>query len=284
MKRVLAISGGVDSMTLLDFCSKKYPRDLLVVAHFDHGTRPSSKDDYNFVERKCRELDIKFVGKHAKLGAGVSEERARKARYDFFYSLLENDGKLVVAHHLDDLVESVVINFLRGTGWRGLGVMNSEKIERPFLSWTKNDILKYASENEIIFREDPTNSSGDYLRNRVRFSVRSLARETKLEILKLRNRQIEISDEINAILEEIIHENKTEVGSGKSLFKRELIIGLDENVALEILKKMLEEKSIFCTRPQLLNFFDAISHYRPGKLFNLPGDKLVRIDKKTFMV
>ena len=56
MKRVLAISGGVDSMVLLDFCAKKYPLDELAVAHCDHGTRSSARDDYLFVEKKCKEL------------------------------------------------------------------------------------------------------------------------------------------------------------------------------------------------------------------------------------
>ncbi|MBQ6510508.1 tRNA lysidine(34) synthetase TilS [Candidatus Saccharibacteria bacterium] len=284
MKRVLAISGGVDSMALLDFCVKKYPLDSLLVAHFDHGTRPSAKDDYLFVEKKCQELGVEFCGFHAKLGAGVSEERARNARYEFFYSLLSDDDKLVVAHHLDDLVESVVINFLRGTGWRGLAVMNAEKIERPFLDWTKKDILKYARDNNVVFREDPTNSSDEYLRNRVRFKVRGLAREKKLEILKLRNRQIEIGAEIEKVVAEIIDKNKIKVSEGKFIFPRAMFDDMDEDVAVEILKKILSAENIACTRPQLLNFYQAILKYQPGKFFNLPGDKLARIDKKTFMI
>ena len=284
MKRVLAISGGVDSMVLFDFYVKKYPKNKLVVAHFDHGTRPSAKDDYSFVEKKCKEAGIRFVGKHAKLGEGVSEEKARDARYDFFYSLLEDGGKLVVAHHLDDLVESVVINFLRGTGWRGLAVMNSEKIERPFLKLTKNDILKYASKNGVVFREDPTNSQDDYLRNRVRFSVRNLDRKTKEKILSLRNEQIALGKEIEKTIQEIILNNKTEVQDGKNLIPREIFKELDEKAAIEILRELLEQRKILCTRPQLLNFYHAILEYKPGKFFNLPEDRLVRIDKNTFMI
>ena len=284
MKRVLAISGGVDSMVLFDFCVKKYSEDELVVAHFDHGTRSSAKDDYSFVKRKCQEAGISFIGKHAKLGEGVSEEKARSSRYDFFYSLLEDGDILVVAHHLDDLVESVVINFLRGTGWRGLAVMNSERIERPFLGLTKKEILKYASENEVIFHEDPTNSQDDYLRNRVRFSVRNLDRRTKEKILSLRNEQITLGKELKKIINEIIFNNRTEVQDGKNLIPREIFSELDEKTAIEILKELLAEKEIFCTRPQLLNFYHAILEYKPGKYFNLPEGKLVRIDKNTFMI
>lgn len=271
-------------MVLLDFCVKKYPLDTLLVAHFDHGTRTSAADDYLFVEKKCQELGVKFVGKHAKLGAGVSEEKARNARYEFFYSLLDDDDVLMVAHHLDDLVESVVINFLRGTGWRGLAVMNAAGVERPFLSWTKNDILKYAAENNVHFREDPTNSSDEYLRNRVRLMVRSLDRKTKEKILDLRGQQVKIKNDIDDLVTEIIATSRVEVGKDKFIFPREMFFDLDENVAVEILRKILEIENIFCTRPQLLNFFDAILNYQPGKFFNLPGDKLARIDKKTFMI
>lgn len=284
MKRVLAISGGVDSMVLLDFCLKKYPHRELAVAHFDHGTRPSAKDDYAFVEKKCSEHKIKFFGKHAELGAGVSEEKARKARYEFFYSLLEAEDKLVVAHHLDDLVESVAINLIRGTGWRGLAVMNAEKIERPFLNWTKNDILKYAAENGIVFREDPTNSQDDYLRNRIRFSVRNLKRDKKENLLELRNRQTELEIEFYDVLNEIIDKSKIVGENGKTLFPREIFRQIDKKCALEILKGVLEQNAIFCTRPQLVNFLNAVLNYQPGKFFNLPDDKLVRIDKKTFMI
>lgn len=284
MKRVLAISGGVDSMVLLDFCVKKYPLDELAVAHFDHGTRSSARDDYLFVEKKCKELGVRFFGKHAKLGAGVSEEKARNARYEFFYSLLDADDRLVVAHHLDDLVESVAINFLRGTGWRGLAVMNSEKIERPFLELEKKDILKYAAENNIVFREDPTNSSEEYLRNRIRFSVRNLDKATKKELLELRNYQVETLEELTKNVSEIIVQNRIETGGKKSVFPRELFFGLDEKIAMEILREILKKQNITATRPQLLNFFQAILEYQPGKYFNLPKGNLARIDKKVFMI
>ena len=271
-------------MTLLDFCLKKYPKKSLVVAHFDHGTRPSAKDDYLFVEKNCNELGVKFVGKHAKLGAGVSEEKARKARYEFFYSLLEAGDKLVVAHHLDDLVESVAINLIRGTGWRGLAVMDTKEIERPFLNWTKNDILKYASSNGIVFREDPTNSQDNYLRNRIRFSVRNMDRKTKKEIFDLRGNQIEKKMEISGAIKTIIDGIAILSENEREIFLREPFFGMEDDCAIEILKMLLEKNEIFCTRPQLQNFLGAVRNYKAGKYFNLPNDRLVRIDKKTFMV
>lgn len=79
------------------------------------------------------------------------------------------------AHHLDDLAESVIINLLRGTGWRGLAVFSQARIGRPLLNMTltyepldRNAILEYAGKRRLTFREDQSNSSDEYLRNRVR--------------------------------------------------------------------------------------------------------------------
>lgn len=272
-------------MVLLDYCVKKFPKNELVVTHFDHGTRTSSKDDFEFVKKIAEKHNIEFVGKHAKLGAGVSEEEAREKRYEFLFGVAsKNSGKVFTAHHLDDLAESVAINFIRGTGTRGLAVMNNSEIERPFLFWTKKDILKYAAENGIVFREDPTNSSDDYLRNRIRFSARSLDIETKRKVLCLRNEQIKILNEIHKEITQILNENVLTLENNVLQIPREIFQNTDNEVATEILRELLVQKNIFCTRPQLLNFLAAIRDYQPGKSFNLPHDRLVKIHKNYFVL
>ncbi len=271
-------------MVLLDFCVKNFSGDDLIAAHFDHGTRPSSKDDFDFVRKIAEKYNVKFVGKHVELGAGVSEEKAREERYRFLFDVvLKNSGVLLTAHHLDDLVESVVINFMRGTGIRGLAVMNNSDIERPFLSWTKKDILRYAAENEIIFREDPTNSSDNYLRNRIRFSIRNLDLETKRGILTLQDKQVRNLEQIRNEVNEILEKNIKKLENGMHQVSR-TIFNTDDEIAIEILKELLARKNISCTRPQLLNFLAAIHNYQPGKKFNLPHDKLVKIHKNYFVL
>ena len=105
-----------------------------------------------------------------------------------------------------------------------------------------------------------------------------------MEILKLRNHPVELGAEIEKVVAEIIDKNKIKVSEGKFIFPRAMFDDMDEDVAVEILKKILSAENIACTRPQLLNFYQAILEYQPGKFFNLPGDKLARIDKKTFML
>ena len=139
-KMILAVSGGVDSMVLLDMVcrTEKIAMKDLVVAHFDHGIRENSHEDARFVQEKAAEYGVEFREERVELGEGASEAEARGKRYDFLGRLAEelDDGRGVeiwTAHHLDDLVETVIINLLRGTGWRGLSALDTRGIRRPFL-------------------------------------------------------------------------------------------------------------------------------------------------------
>ena len=288
MKKILAVSGGVDSMVMLDIFLSRFPKTELVVATFDHGTRESSSADAEFVEKRVEKfseaayaLQLPIYRGRASLGAGISEEKARAARYEFLRKVATKErGEIFTAHHLDDLVETVAINFLRGTGFRGLAGLSSLGIRRPFIDgffgevFDRKKILKYAAEKEIIFREDPTNSSEKYLRNRIREKVYNLDFEKKMAVYRLWEKQKKDVREISEVLEAILPED--------GRYQREWFSSLDEEVALEILREGLIRAGVSATRPQILEFLTAIKTYLPGKQFNLPGDKLVRINKRDF--
>ena len=278
-------------MVLLDIF--KNDSDILV-AHFNHGTRKSANDDEAFVRRRCKELGVDLTVGHSKLGPDVSEEQAREARYKFLFSVrdsikekLPNEEVLIfTAHHLDDLAESVFINLSRGTGWRGLTPFSMDGTFRPFLSGdillpeSKGDILTYAAQNKITFREDPTNSSDKYLRNRVREKVKTMEPEKHFELnqkmKKLYFSQVEIRKEIEEILESLLPKD--------GIFQREWFLSLDDKVAIEILRFALEKKDIKLTGPQLNDFLHAIRTYQPEKKFNLPEDRLIVIHKNYFKI
>lgn len=272
MKKILAVSGGVDSMVMVDFLRKEFGDEEIIVAHFDHGTRPSGQDDFEFVKNYCEKSGLEFMGEHAKLGENVSEAEAREKRYTFLKQVAEQkNGKIFTAHHLDDLVESVAINFVRGTGWRGLAVLNSKDIERPLIDWAKNDILKYAAKNQIIFRQDPTNNEENYLRNRVRPIMKNLDENIKHQIADLRKKQIEIGVLVAELCSDILPQNNE--------FERAWFDNLEPEIAIELLKTKVD-----ATRPQLLDFLKAIQTYKSGKYFNLPNNKLVKFSKNTFVL
>src|SRR5690606_15740277 len=116
-------SGGVDSVVLLDILARSDRYDL-TVAHFDHGMRPDSAADARFVEGLAAQYGLDFIGKREELGVQASEDRARSARYDFLFAEAKKRSAVVAtAHHLDDVVESIAINIVRGTGWRGVAVL-----------------------------------------------------------------------------------------------------------------------------------------------------------------
>jgi tRNA(Ile)-lysidine synthase len=198
-KYILAVSGGVDSMVLLDLLSKK-PGIELVVAHFNHGIRPEAGEDEEFVRRRASVLSLPFEDGHGYLGGSASEETARNARYKFLYAVQDQhktDG-IITAHHEDDLVETAFLNLLRGSGRKGVIAISQSNIVRPLLGVTKNEIINYARSNNIEWREDSTNTQTMYLRNSVRKQLTiKLTEEKRQEILNNIDKVAKIDREVD---------------------------------------------------------------------------------------
>lgn len=174
MNYIVAVSGGVDSVVLLHQLVQA-GRHRLVVAHVNHGMRPEADADARFVAGLAKQYGLPYEEHRAALGEDASEEVARQARYDFLFAIAQrHDARVVTAHHADDVVETVALNLRRGTRWRGLAAMSDERIERPLVSWTKQQIYEYATDHHLEWVEDGTNYSDKYLRNQLR---RRLARE-----------------------------------------------------------------------------------------------------------
>src|SRR5437870_1107332 len=116
-------------MTLLDLLAKK-PNVKLIVAHFDHGMRPDSEKDRQFVQVVTEKYGLPFVFSEGRLGPKASEATARTARYKFLEKTKKAEGAktIITAHHQDDVLETAIINLLRGTGRRGLTALKSCKI------------------------------------------------------------------------------------------------------------------------------------------------------------
>jgi tRNA(Ile)-lysidine synthetase-like protein len=129
-KMLVAVSGGVDSVVLLDFLAEKLTREHgaefmranLVVAHFEHGIRGAeSLADLEFVKGLAEKYGVKLVFEYGDLGEKASEEVARKARYDFLRRVAEAENAVIfTAHHKNDLAETFALNLARGGGWRAV--------------------------------------------------------------------------------------------------------------------------------------------------------------------
>lgn len=258
-----------------------YAHADIVVVHIDHGTRKSSAEDADFVRQKCQELGAKFYKTKLELGEGVSEELARKKRYEFLKTIQEKEGGILcTAHHLDDVVESIAINLVRGTGWRGLTPFYGDELVRPFIisrMW-KRDVLKFAGRHTVHYRQDPTNHETNYLRNRVREKMAELDETARVDIINLFEKQNELRGKIEKLVTELA---KQTVG-GKNFHKKELFLMSDEKVALEILREICLMHDYSLTRKQLADFLSAIKTYAPHKKFNLPKNHFATILKNYF--
>jgi tRNA(Ile)-lysidine synthase len=265
-KYVVAVSGGVDSMVLLDMLAKqatvkrqqisvseknKKNSNLqpvssnlkLVVAHFNHGIRPDSDKDEEFVRQAASKLMLPFEVGYGKLGPKTSEERAREARYKFLNYIKQkyHADAIITAHHQDDLIETAIINLIRGTGRRGLvAITENSNLLRPLLHLSKKDILAYAKKHGVHWREDPTNKDERYLRNYVRHKmVPKLSRKQRNQLLKdlteitILNRMI--NQEVAKLSQKIVKDGS---------INRSRFTALPPEVANEVLMDFLRQHNI----------------------------------------
>lgn len=191
---VVAVSGGMDSVTLLDllyYLSTKY-NFKLVVAHFNHKIRPNSDEDEEFVRQLAKSYGLEFyyssgkVKEYARKNGMSIEVAARNLRYNFFEktSRTIKADLLATAHNSDDNIETFFINLLRGSGLTGLSgipeirqLVKNVRIIRPLLSFSKVDIKNYADERKLKWKEDITNTWLEYTRNKVRLELIPFLRE-----------------------------------------------------------------------------------------------------------
>jgi len=182
---VVGVSGGPDSTALLDLLSQFYEKEAgelggagkVIVAHVNHGVRGKESDgDENFVKNLAKKYGFKFFVKRIKLaGKSSMEERGREARREFFEKLREKfKAKFIVtAHTFDDNAETILFNFLRGSGIKGLAGMQMQNgfYLKPLLDIPKKEILKYLKAKKLKFCIDRTNKDTKYSRNLIRNKI-----------------------------------------------------------------------------------------------------------------
>jgi tRNA(Ile)-lysidine synthase len=272
-KYIVAVSGGVDSVVLLDMLSKQSDLEL-IVAHFDHGVRDDSAADAEFVAELARKYNLPFETKREELGVDASEELARDRRYEFLKTVAGKHGaQIVTAHHGDDVIETIAINLMRGTGWRGLGIMDSESITRPLTHTFKTEIREYAKNNNLQWREDSTNASDKYLRNRIRAKSLNLENVQKLQLLDLWVKQKRVKKLINGEVAKLM-------GDGPE-YSRYFFINIDTASAMECLRRIT---NVRLTRPQMTLTLNAIKTILPNKTFQAGNGVKIEFTARNFTV
>ncbi len=280
-KYLLAVSGGVDSMVLLDmvatdyhgfrekhFSGAQFPADF-IVAHYDHGIRGKvSAEDVEFVRQQCCNYGVTVQCGYGRLAAATGEAVARQYRYDFFRRVAkaiagyDEPVYLVTAHHQDDLLETIALNIVRGTGWRGLAPMNQPQVLRPLLDIAKAELVSYAIEHGLTWREDQTNDSPRYLRNRLRVLLASRSPADKAKLTRLYERQKHLRRQIERELEHYCTRHITRDKQGQLVLRRYDLLMLPADVAIEILRQLTKG---WLTRPQLVQLLLFIKVGKPSK-------------------
>jgi tRNA(Ile)-lysidine synthase len=185
-KLFLAVSGGLDSMVLLHLM-KQLPYEIAVL-HCNFQLRGlESFGDQEFIQNYCDQNNIPIFTTHFDTKAFAEDYKlstqvaARELRYSWFYEQLEEQGfdYILTAHHADDNLETFIINLTRGTGLEGLtGIPEqNDKVIRPLLPFSREEISNYAQENNIEWREDSSNASNKYLRNKIRHDLVPILKE-----------------------------------------------------------------------------------------------------------
>ncbi len=178
-KIVIGVSGGPDSICLLDILKKiKNPTFDIIVAHINHMIREEADEDENFVKEYCNKNNIQFysksidVQKIANNNKISTEEAGRNARYEFFDEILKktSGNKIAIAHNKNDKIETIIMNELRGCGLSGLKGIEPirGKYIRPLIECERQDIERYCNDNELNPRIDKTNFENIYTRNKIR--------------------------------------------------------------------------------------------------------------------
>lgn len=317
-KLILAVSGGVDSVVLLDILSQLLAQRSLgevgfpVVAHLNHNLRGKDSDqDQKFVKELAKKYGLKFetkkinVKKIAQRKKANLEETARKERYKFLAEVAKKykARKIVTAHHADDQVETVLLNYLRGTGPKGLSGMKFRTsnqtsdikhqtiIIRPFLNIWRKEIEGYQQENNLQFRQDKSNFDTRIKRNYLRLKTIPQIEKKDKNFKRIIWNKAEKLRELISYLEPKIEEVYKKIK--KKEFPNAVVLNLPkfrqlkDNLLVEILKKALsflqkDLKNI--SKKHIMSVLEVLKKGSAGKIIVLPCRLRVIVDYDILVI
>ncbi len=297
-KILVAVSGGIDSTALLIISTLLARRSggRVFCAHVDHNLRDASVEESVFVENMCAELGVGFEKKsvdvegYAELNSIGLEEAGRILRYNFFNNCLNKYDAdfLLLAHHLGDLCEDVVMRLIRGTGWPALAGMDGydsdRKLLRPLLETNKQQLESFLKSINCPWREDKSNSSDKYTRNRVRNNIIPLLLNENpsfgTNVARLKNQADLDSDywnlEINKCLDQI-----ERLEDGSFFAQAKILNACHPALRCRLYKKIIELLGTGHALADSINLLEnGYVAKKTGAVFQFPSDKTATINKQ----
>lgn len=306
-KVYIAVSGGVDSMSLLYSCYNLKKEGGLKthfeVINFEHGLRGAdSVNDSKFVKSVSETLGIKCkiikidVKAYCKKTSKSVESAARELRYQNLFSLAKNNNAYVAtAHNLDDNIESILMHIFRGSGINGLiGMKEREGILlRPLIKTSRKEIEEYIKNNSIKYREDKTNSENEYNRNYIRNIVIPNIQERYPELYKNVSRLSEIAEKNQNFIYSLLKNNLEHVSENKVKINIDKFNSLDEILKDNLIFLALNQinASVDIEQIHIIKIIE-LANKKTGKEITLPNgycayreyDKLVIAKKEKNVV
>lgn len=249
-KILIAYSGGVDSHVLLHAlaqCRQEFSELKLTAVHIHHGLFEEADQWAQHCRQRCNELKVKLqiVDVEVKRAKGVSiEEDARAARYAALADILQQNDILVTAHHADDQAETCLLQFLRGSGIKGLASMPiivnfaAGFLARPFLSVSRQEILQYAQKNKLLWVEDHSNHDLNFTRNFLRYKIMPEFKKRWPSINKTIMRVADNCSDANELLKDLAEQDLKKL---KGHVKNTLSISKLKKLSLRRQKNVLRE-------------------------------------------
>lgn len=280
---VIGVSAGPDSMCLLDLLQKKTTK--IVVCHINHNVRKESIEEEEYITKYCQDKNIilekTIINNYQE---NNFENEARKKRYIFYEEILKkyNSKTLLLAHHGDDLIETILMKISRGSnleGYAGIKEVSNVKnyqIIRPLLKYTKEDIINYNKSNNIKYYNDSSNQSTNYTRNRYRLNILPLLKKEDKNIhkkyLKYSKTLIEYDDYI-----------KREVKRNINNVYKDNIINIDnlnkldtfliKNILYNIMNNIYQNKNNIITDRHIQNIISLLNNTKSNIKIDLPNNK-----------
>ena len=256
-KIVIGVSGGPDSMTLLNVLNNlKEKLDIeIYVAHINHMIRKEADEETEYVKNFCEKIGVKFFFKRIDVEAEAkklkigTEEAGRNIRYDFFNEVLDIVGanKIATAHNSNDNAETVLMNIIRGSsisGLKGIEKVRDGKYIRPIIECNRDEVEEYCRENNLNPRYDKTNNENVYTRNKIRnLLIPFIKKEFNPNIIEGINRLSNIAFEEEQFINKIVEKefNKLFICvNNREDNKKEIILNMKEfNILDYVIKSKL---------------------------------------------
>ena len=283
---VVGVSAGPDSMALLDYLIK-HIKTKIICAHINHNVRKESKEEQEFLENYCLKNNVIFEGMKIDMYCGKNfEAEAREKRYNFYFKILEKYQckYLFLAHHGDDLIETVLMKISRGSnleGYAGIKKIslfkNKYYIVRPLLNYTKQDILDYLKNNNIKYYIDRTNEDTNYTRNRYRKYILPFLLNEDINIHKKFIKYSEILTETDNYIKKETKNLVNKIYKNKKFYItdfNQLEDFMKKNILYYILNNLYDNKPNIVTERHINNIIKLINSNNNGSL-NMPKGIIV---------